>query len=633
MQKSAAIKSSFYTIAIFVGLFFQLVPFSHYAQTSSSAVYDVRVHYKKTMYPIPMRDGVKLFTVVYEPRDESKKYPIIFIRTPYGVGPYGPDEYKPQLGNNEFLMKSGYIFVFQDVRGRYMSEGSFQDVRPFKTVKKGKKDIDESTDTYDSVSWLLKKLNNHNGKVGLTGTSYPGFYALMGALSNHPAVVAVSPQAPVADWFAGDDFHHNGAFFLPHAFNFFASFGKPRPNLTTDANPPFNHGTPDGYNFFLKMGPLENANKYYLNYEIPMWNDLMIHDTYNQYWRDRNVLNHLRGVRPAILTVGGWYDAENLYGALNVYKNIERKNPKNDNRLIMGPWYHGAWGRTDGSSFGPLDFENKTGTFFRKKIEYEFFSYYLKGETDLELPEAYVFETGSNLWKAYKTWPPAEAEEKELYLFPNAKLSFTAEGLTAGQSFDEYTSDPAKPVPYTTTLSTGMVKEYMVEDQRFAATRPDVLVYETDPLTEDLTMVGPITAELFVSTSETDADFIVKVIDVYPNSAADGVNGEKMGGYQMMVRGDVMRAKFRNSLEKPEPLIPNEVNEIKFELNDVNHTFKAGHKIMVQVQSSWFPLVDRNPQKFINIYKAKPEDFVKSRIKIYHSSRYPSGIRFQALPK
>lgn len=626
-------KNHFYQSKNLYFRFLAFFLFLSFHAAAEEVPFDVKANYTKSVYSIPMRDGVRLFTVVYEPKDQSKKYPVLFQRTPYGVGPYGPDDYKTQLGGNELLQKSGYIFVFQDVRGRYMSEGVFQDVRPFKVVKKGNRDIDESTDAYDSISWLLKKLKNHNGKVGMWGISYPGFYAAMGALSNHPNLVAVSPQAPVMDWFAGDDFHHNGAFFLPHAFNFFSSFGRVRNALTIESNPPFNHGTQDGYYFFKQMGPLENANRLYLNYEIPFWNDLMANGDYNQFWKERNALQHFKGIKAATLVVGGLFDAENLYGSLNLYKTIEKNNPKTNNLLVMGPWSHGMWVRNDGQNLGPINFDSKTSVFYRKKIEFEFFNHYLKGDTELELPEAYIFETGTNVWKAYKSWPPQEAEEKELFLFPNGKLSFSMEGLTASNSFTEYTSDPAKPVPFTNTITTQMNKEYMVEDQRFAGRRPDVLVFETAPLKNDLTLTGPIEADFFVSSSSDDLDLVVKLIDVYPDQPSEGENGNRMGGYQMMVRGDVMRAKYRNSLEKPEPLVVNEVNPIKFKLNDVNHTFRAGHRIMVQVQSTWFPLVDLNPQKFTNIYTAKAEDFQKARIKIWHTSRYPSGIRYLELKK
>lgn len=616
----------FYVLILWI-----VLPFAGWGQETP---FDLKANYTKSMYSVPMRDGVKLFTIVYEPKDKSKKYPILFNRTPYGSGPYGPDEYKTQLGGNELLQKSGFIFVFQDVRGRFMSEGIFQDVRPFKPVKKGSKDIDESTDAYDTMNWLLKNLKNHNNKIGMWGISYPGFYAAMGALSNHPNLVAVSPQAPVMDWFAGDDFHHNGAFFLPHAFNFFSSFGKVRNALTIEPNPPFIHGTPDGYYFFKQMGPLENANRLYLNYEIPFWNDILEHPDYDAFWKDRNALQHFKGIKAAMLVVGGLFDAENLYGATQLYQNIEKKNPKANNMLALGPWSHGQWARGDGQNLGPINFDSKTSLFFRKKIEFEFFNHFLKGNTELELPEAYVFETGSNVWKAYKNWPPEGTEEKELVFFPNGKLNIGLEGLPAGTVATEYVSDPAKPVPFTQKITTQMVKEYMVEDQRFAARRPDVLVFETPPLKEDITMTGPLLADLFVMLNTDDADFVVKLIDVFPDNMPEGEAGaEKMGGYQMLVRGDVMRGRYRNSLEKPEALSTTDVNEVKFQLCDINHTFKAGHRIMVQVQSTWFPLVDINPQKFVNIYTAKPEDFQKSRIKVLHNSRYPSKILFFQLKK
>lgn len=594
---------------------------------------DLKSRYTKSMHSIPMRDGVKLFTIVYEPKDKSKKYPILFQRTPYSIAPYGPDEYMENLGPNSVLESDGYIFVYQDVRGKYMSEGQFVDVRPYKTVRNGSKDIDESTDAFDSISWLLKNIKNNNGKVGMWGISYPGFYAAMGALSKHPNLVAVSPQAPVMDWFAGDDFHHNGAFFLPHAFHFFSSFGKVRNSLTIERNPSFRYETEDGYHFYKQLGPLEFANKKYLNYEIPFWNDLMAHPDYDAFWQERNSLPHFEGIKAATLIVGGFNDAENLYGALNLYQSIEKKNPKNDNFLVMGPWSHGQWARQDGQQLGPIGFESKTSIFYRKEVEYEFFHHYLKGDTDLELPEAYVFETGSNAWKAYKEWPPRESEEKELYFYPSGALSTMSSGLQSRESYDEYTSDPARPVPYIDSICNRMNKYYMVGDQRFASRRTDVLVYETEPLQEDVTMTGPLRADLFVSSTSDDADFVVKLIDVFPDSEPKKETGPPMGGYQMLVRGDVMRARYRKSLSVPEPLVVNDVNEVGLKLNDVNHTFRKGHKIMVQVQSSWFPLVDLNPQKFVNIYAATKEDFQKARIKLFHSSRFPSRLSFRQLRK
>ena len=602
-----------------------------FAASGSSA--DVQSAYTKTMKSISMRDGVKLFTTIYEPKDKSRKYPILFCRTPYGTGPYGPDEYMENLGPNSLLERDGYIFVYQDVRGKFMSEGQFVDVRPFKTVRNGSKDIDESTDAYDSISWLLKNIKNNNGKVGMWGISYPGFYAAMGALSKHPALVAVSPQAPVMDWFTGDDFHHNGALFLPHAFNFFSSFGKVRSALTIEKNPPFRYETEDGYHFYRQLGPLEFANKKYLNYEIPFWNDLMAHPDYDAFWQERNPLQHFEGLKAATLIVGGFNDAENLYGALNLYRTIEKNNPKTDNFLVMGPWSHGQWAREEGKQLGPISFDSKTSLFYRKEVEYEFFNYYLKGNSELELPEAYVFETGSNVWKAYKEWPPKESEEKDLFFYPSGILSNTQAGLQSKDSYDEYVSDPARPVPYIDSISIRMNKYYMVGDQRFASRRTDVLVYETEPLTEDITMTGPLKAGLFVSSSTDDADMVVKLIDVFPDSEPRKETGPPLGGYQLLVRGDVMRSKYRKSLSIPEPLVVNDVNEINFTLNDVNHTFRKGHKIMVQVQSSWFPLVDLNPQKFTNIYAATREDFQKARLKLFHNSRFPSRLGFRQLRK
>lgn len=610
-------------------LCFFLFPVLVIAQDNSS----VREKYTKSVHSISMRDGVKLFTIVYEPKDKSRKYPILFNRTPYSIAPYGPDEYRSELGPNNLLENSGYIFVYQDVRGRYMSEGVFVDVRPYKKVRNGSKDIDESTDAFDSINWLLKNIKNNNGKVGMWGISYPGFYAAMGALSRHPNLVAVSPQAPVMDWFAGDDFHHNGAFFVTHAFNFFSSFGKVRNALTIERNPPFRYDTEDGYHFYRQLGPLENANRKYLNYEIPFWNDLIAHPDYDDFWKERNPLSFFTDIKAATLVVGGFFDAENLYGALRLYQSIEKNNPKGENFLVMGPWSHGQWARDDGQNLGPVSFDSKTSLFYRKEIEFEFFNYYLKGETELELPEAYVFETGSNVWKAYKQWPPRESEEKELFMMPSEGLALGTTGLSQKESYSEYISDPSRPVPYIDSVSIRMNKFYMVGDQRFASRRTDVLVFETPALAEEITMTGPLTADLFVSSSTDDADLVVKLIDVYPENEPKKDGRPFMGGYQMLVRGDVMRARYRKSLSKPEPLPLDEISQVKFTLNDVNHTFRKGHKIMVQVQSSWFPLVDINPQKFVNIYSAQKHDFQKSRIRLFHTSRFPSHLSFSQLRK
>ena len=584
--------------------------------------FDVKANYAKSEHMIPMRDGVKLFTAVYSPRDASQKYPILLSRTPYSCSPYGPNAYKAPIGPSTLFAKEGYIIVYQDVRGAHMSEGTYVNMRPH-NARKGPKDIDESSDTYDTIDWLVKNIPNNNGRVGMWGISYPGFYTAVGAIDAHPALKAASPQAPIADWFIGDDFHHNGTFFLPHAFNFFSSFGRPRPKPTAFANDSrFQHGTPDGYKFFLEMGPLANGDKKYLQGNIAYWKEMMEHPNYDAYWQARNTRPHLKNIKPAVMTVGGWFDAEDLFGALNTYKAVEQQSPGAYNILVMGPWFHGGWSRSDGDALGDVRFGSKTGEFYRENIELPFFNYYLKDKGALKLPEAYVFETGSNRWKTYEQWPPAGARTQSLYLGANGRLSFTAPAAT--KSFDEYVSDPARPVPFVNNIAIGMTREYMVDDQRFAARRPDVLVYQTDPLTEDITVAGPLTASLFVSTSGTDSDFIVKLIDVYPDNAPDNIpnpSGIKMGGYQMLVRGEPMRGRFRKSFEKPQAMTPNKVEKIEYSMPDVNHTFMKGHRLMVQIQSSWFPLVDRNPQKFVNIYTAKESDFRRATQRVYRSSR------------
>ena len=584
---------------------------------------EVKITYTKSEHMIPMRDGVKLFLAVYSPKDTSQKYPILLSRTPYSCSPYGREAYKATIGPSQLFQKEGYIIVYQDVRGAWMSEGTYVNMRPQNDHKNKPADIDESSDTYDTIDWLVKNIPNNNGRVGMWGISYPGFYTAVGAIDAHPALKAASPQAPISDWFIGDDFHHNGTLFLPHAFNFFASFGRSRPKPTATSNDKrFNHGTPDGYKFFLEMGSLANADKKYLHGEIGYWNEMMEHPHYDAYWQSRNTRPHLRNIKPAVMTVGGWFDAEDLFGALNTYKSVEKQSPGAYNILVMGPWFHGGWSRGDGEGLGNVRFGSKTSVFYRENIELPFFNYYLKDKGALKLPEAYVFETGSNKWKTYEQWPPATARPENLYLGANGKLSFGA--TQEANTFDEYISDPARPVPFIENIAIGMTREYMVDDQRFAARRPDVLVYQTDVLTGDVTVAGPLTASLLVSTSGTDSDFVVKLIDVYPNDAPDNdpnPSGMKMGGYEMLVRGEPMRARFRKSFEKPEPMVPNKPDRIEYVMPDVNHTFMKGHRIMVQVQSTWFPLVDRNPQKFVDIYKASDSDFQKATQRVYHSSR------------
>ncbi len=598
-------------------------------QAQQTAPFDVKERYLKSEYQIPMRDGKKLFTIVYAPKDASQKYPILMQRTPYSVGPYG-EAYRPSLGPSPLFMQEGYIFVYQDVRGTFMSEGEFEDVRPHIANKKSNKDIDESSDTYDTIDWLIKNVPNNNGRVGVWGISYPGFYTATALMDPHPALKAASPQAPIADWFIGDDDHHNGAFFLFDCFTFNMFFGMPRPQPTQNQFKGFDMGTPDAYQFFLDLGPIANAQEKYYKGKNKYWNDVTTHGTYDEFWQARSVLPHLKKVTPAVMVVGGWFDAEDLYGPLSIYRTIEKNNPSAKNILVMGPWSHGGWARGTGESLGAIRFDSKTGEWYRENAELPFFNYYLKDKGEMKLPEATIFLTGANEWKSMEQWPPKGLQPRSLYFHQDGKLSFDAP-KDAKESFDAYVSDPGKPVPYTNEITNRRGTGYMIEDQRFASRRPDVLVYQTAALTEDVTLAGPLVADLFVSTTGTDADFIVKLIDVYPDNAPNNSPSVKMGGFQMLVRAEVMRGKFRNSFSKPEPLVPEKPTEVKINLQDVNHTFKAGHQIMVQVQSSWFPLVDRNPQKFVDIYKASEADFQKATHRIYHSSKLTSHLKVGVL--
>lgn len=594
----------------------------------------VKANYTKYEYRIPMRDGVRLFTSVYVPKDQSRQYPIMMMRTPYSVQPYGVDQYKSDLGPSPLFGTSGYIFVYQDVRGRWMSEGEFNNMRPHLPRKKGGEQIDESSDTYDTIDWLVKNIPGHNGRVGTWGISYPGFYTAAGMIDAHPSLKAASPQAPINDWFVGDDWHHNGAFFLPHMFNFMAKFGHERPEPTKKFEFPFDHGTPDGYEFFLRMGPLKNANAKFYQDKIAFWNEAMQHGVYDEFWKSRGLGQHLKNIQPAVMTVGGWFDAENLFGALETYKRVEAQSPYGENMLVMGPWRHGQWARDTGESLGHVQFNSKTAEFYREQIEFPFFEHHLKQEGKLAHPEAWVFETGTNQWRKYDHWPPAAAENKALYIQAEGGLSFDAPKEPT-ETFDEYLSDPAKPVPFIDWTDIGMPPEYMLADQRFASRRPDVLVYQTPELEADVTIAGEIEVRLYVSTTGTDSDWVVKLIDVYPNDYPDpqpNPTKVRMGGFQQLVRGDVMRGKFRNSFEKPEPFEPGEPTLVKFVLPDTYHAFRTGHRIMVQVQSSWFPLVDRSPQKFVDIYQADESDFQAATQRVYRGRKMSSQLRVKVLP-
>ncbi|MGZ4036448.1 MAG: CocE/NonD family hydrolase [Bacteroidia bacterium] len=600
----------------------------------------VKAHYSKREFRVEMRDGIKLFTTVYAPKDQSAKNPILFVRTPYSCAPYGDDKFTPRLWGTHWknYLKENYIFVIQDVRGRWMSEGEFVDVRPFIADKKTRKDVDEASDTYDAIDWMLKTIPNNNGNVGVFGISYPGFYSTMAALSGHPALKAVSPQAPVTEWFLGDDFHHNGAFMIMDAFHFYYSFGRPRPAPTTEGAKGFEFPTDDNYKFYLEKGALKNFSKL-MNDSVKFWTDLMNHPNYDEFWKARDARRACKNVKPAILVVGGLFDAEDCYGAWNLYKAIEKQNPATVNKLVMGPWFHGGWSRGDGSYLGNVRFGAKTSEYYQQNIEFPFFEHYLRQTGKDNTAEATIFVTGVNEWTKFEQWPPRETEYRPMYLQAGHKLSFT---VPAGSGdCTKYTSDPAKPVPYAEDVTSNRTKEYMTDDQRFAARRTDVIVFETEALQEPLTLAGTITADLKVAISTTDADFVVKLIDVFPDKfrydsayCCDGVKtGYLMDSYQMLVRGEIMRGKFRNSFEKPEPFKPNDVTTVKFELPDVAHTFQKGHKLMVQIQSSWFPLADRNPQQFTDIYHCSDADFVKSDITVYHDKTNASAIVLPVLMK
>lgn len=605
---------------------------SGFAQQSDSAY--VRENYTKIERSIPMRDGIKLFTAIYVPKNKGKKYPFMINRTPYTVSPYGENKYKTTLGPSPLFLREGFIFVYQDVRGKWMSEGEFVDVRPHIDQKKGKKDIDESSDTYDTIDWLIKNIPDNNGKAGIYGISYPGFYSTAALPGAHEGLKAVSPQAPVTDWFMGDDFHHNGAFMLADAFSFYSSFGVPRPKpITPDKGPkPFQYPITDNYRFYLSVGALKNVKQKYFGDSIKFWDDMMAHGTYDAFWKGMNIRPHLTDIKPAVLVVGGFFDAEDAYGALHTYQAIEKQNPTTKNNLVMGPWFHGGWSRGTGESFGDISFGQATSTWYQKNLEFPFFMQYLKDATDTKIAEANIFITGSNEWKGFTTWPPQNTENKTLYFQPEGKLSF--QKPTASNSYNQYETDPANPVPYQDGVQARRTREYMIDDQRFAARRPDVQVFQTEVLEEDFTLAGPINANLVVSTSGTDADYVVKLIDVYPEDARPMEPNPKniiMGGYQMLVRGEVMRGKFRNSFEKPEPFIPGKVTKVNYSIPDVAHTFKKGHRIMIQVQNSWFPLVDRNPQKFTDIYHASDSDFQKAVQRIYHDEQNASSVSVTVL--
>lgn len=602
------------------------------------AVY-IKENYTKREVQIPMRDGVKLFTSIYEPKDKSQKYPIMMSRTPYSVAPYGPDKFKTSLGPDYQFAREGYIFVYQDVRGRWMSEGTFVDVRP-EVAQYGKAKFDESTDTYDTIDWLIKNVDNNNGRVGTYGISYPGFYTSAGSINSHPALKACSPQAPVSDWYHGDDMHHNGALFLAQNYSFyrfFQPFTTPSDSFTYMKQWK-GRDTQDGYDYFLKLGGLQEVADSFvagLGVRQPYWDDMQDHPNYDQYWKDRNVLTHLNKVGCATMTVGGWYDNEDLYGALNTYRHIEKQNPGIFNILVVGPWFHGGWARSEGEWLGTAYFGSETSEYYRVNMELPFFNHFLKDKGDISnLKEVNVFDTGSNVWRSFNEFEPTSSIDTALYFTKGGGLSFTR---PTSVGYNEYVSDPMKPVPYTQKITLNYPRDYMTEDQRFASTRPDVLVYETAPLESDITVAGDIKPSLYLSSSGTDSDFIVKLIDVFPDDYKfpegkkppenSAFSVFQPGGYQMLLRGEPMPARFREGFEKGVPLVPNKVTYLGFTMPGITHTFKKGHRIMVQVQSTWFPLVARSPQQFVaNNFKATTADFRKATQRIYFGGRSDSAV-------
>jgi putative CocE/NonD family hydrolase len=609
-----------------------LLPFYTHAQPETDSAW-LMTHYTKREVSITMRDGVKLYTAIYEPTAVGK-HPILLNRTPYSIAPYGAAFRKYWTIPYMAYLKKNYIMVLQDVRGKFMSEGDYVDVRPYIYNKEGNQ-TDEASDTYDTIDWLIKNVKNNNKKVGMYGISYPGFYSTMGALSGHPALKAVSPQAPVTEWFIGDDFHHNGALMEMDAFGFYSSFGKPRPQPTQSYAKGFDFYTNDNYEFYLKQATVDNLSRL-MGDSITFWTQLCNHPNYDSWWQERNTRNDVQHIpsKVATLVVGGLFDAEDGYGAWNLYKSIEKKS-ENNNKLVMGPWSHGQWAHTPGEYLGNIRFGSKTSEWYQQNVEQPFFAYYLEGKGDInQLKEATIFVTGTDEWRTFDQWPPAQTTEQPMFLQSDGSLTSTAPALTDERGYKQYTSDPAKPVPFMDGVITYRTAEYMDDDQRFAANRPDVLVYETDSLPDDITLAGPIVADLYASLTTTDADFVVKLIDVYPDHftydekkyGKGNGKGYPMGGYQMMVRGEIMRGRYRNSFEHPQAFKPGEITRVKYTLPDVAHTFKKGHRIMIQIQSSWFPLADRNPQQYIDIYHCDAGDFIPTQVRIYSSKEHPSSI-------
>ncbi|RYG36470.1 CocE/NonD family hydrolase [bacterium] len=573
--------------------------------------------YEKIEYQIPMRDGVKLYTAVYVPRKPKGPFPIIMQRTPYSAGPYGKESYKGSREDTPFV-NAGYGFVFQDVRGRYMSEGEWENVRPI-----GRDKTDDATDCYDTVDFLVKNVKGNNGRVGMRGISYPGFYAGAGAINSHPALKAVSPQAPVTDWFMGDDVYHRGAFFVQDNWGFSEWFDVPRKGLEQDhvGLPDYDHGPGGPYGFYLRMGNSNGLETNIAKGRIPYWKEIMEHDTYDAYWKERALQDKMKGVKCAMLTVGGLFDAEDMWGAIHLYQSTEKQNPGIYNGFVMGPWSHGQWAGK-GTSLNGMEFGSDTSAWFQKNIEFPFFDRYLRGGANPKLAEATVFETGANEWRRFNSWPPKDLKKKALYLATGKTLT-AAPG--AKESANAYENDPAHPTPYLANPEQGdRPGGLLAQDEAWNAKRDDVLTYQGPVLTAPLRMAGPIDTDIWVTTTGTDMDLIVKVLDIWPA-------GTPYAGQMRMVRSEVIRGRFRDSWSDPKPFVPGQPTRIPLRLNDVLHTFGKGHRIGVMIQSSWFPLVDRNPNRFVNVHKAKPTDYQKATIKILNGGKHASRLSFGTL--
>jgi len=613
------------------------------AAAQTGAPFDVRAHYTKRVAMIPMRDGVRLYTSILVPNDTTAAHPIVMTRTPYGCPVYG-DTLPPRRLNyiESRYAEENFILVCQDVRGRWMSEGDFVDTRPV-IENPGPGQTDETTDSYDTIDWLIHNVAHNNGRVGTRGTSYPGGYAELSAIHAHPALKVVSPQAPVTEWMGGDDFFHHGALLEPHLLDFENFFGRARPAPTSERPTElFEHGTPDGYAFYRRLGALTNVNRRLFHDSVAFWDTVVAHPMWDAYWAAHSGIPHLHNLTPAMLWVGGWFDTENLWGALHAYQAAEAGNPGITNRLVMGPWFHGQWNTPTGDSLGVIAWGQATARFYADSIEVPFFNYYL---LDNQPPprafEAAVFDTGRKQWTFADHWPIAGGAETNLYLGAGGTVTTTPPAVH-GRSFDQYVSDPAKPVPYTAQISNWYNHAFMIEDQRFADRRPDVLVYESAPLEHDMTVAGPIDVDLWVSTSGTDADFAVKVIDVFPDTLGNpGGRGFSagapvpLGGYEMPVRMDLMRGKYRGHPDhpmSPRPFTPNAPTQVGFDMNDVYHTFQRGHRIMIQVQSTMFPMFDRNPGRFMDIFAAHDGDFRATTERVFHSAEYPSHVVLRVVP-